>query len=315
MTASADHRIVSRALVAAGIVLSAVPAAASCIAAARLAELYAAYDDLIEGHGTPRADIGRFVIEDDFGATARDRILGDLSSGGSHDEFQGIGSVLAAVEDLSAPGASDADLDAHRRNRAALAASLRATGCFESPSAPVERGAPAAAEDPDPENPVDPASPDAVGPLRAMKALGAVITANSPYSILVGATGLFCSVWTGRMIRRRIIVARSRAYPRLAFEADLPVAFAGTGTRPMHVVNISRGGLLVRRPDDGTQVRAGTHAAVRLDGRMVPSSVVWDNEHFLGMSFHEPLDGDFLNALIDARAAPETKTAPEPGAA
>jgi len=315
MTARADHRIFSRAILASAIVLSSLPAAASCIVAARLADLYAAYDDLIEGHGTPRADIGRFVIEDDFGATGRDRILGDLSSGGPHDEFRGIGSVLAAVEDLSASGTSNADLDVHRRNRAALAARLRATGCFEDPSAPGERGGRTEAEDPDPEAPVDAAPPTALGPLRALKALGNVITANSPYSIVIGATTIFCAVWTGRMIRRRITVARSRAYPRFAFEADLPVAFAGTGARPMHVVNISRGGLLVRRPDDGTHARAGTHAAVRLHGRMVPASVVWDNEHFLGMSFHETLDGDFLNTPIGDRAVPQTKTAPEPGAA
>ncbi len=297
--------------------LAAPMAQASCDLAAQLATLHDAYSDLIEGRGTPREDIGRFVIDRDLNSSADAALVDDLTSSGFYDQMTQLGPVLDDMARLAKGDRAAGDLNRHRNNQEALAETLRVTGCFE---APIEQ-AEATSEEIGPDAPPPPEATESesealessaglVSRLRKLVADSAPIS----YAVLGGAAASFAVI--GIFIRRRLRSNRARGFPRFPFGGKLPVTNVLGKSYNLVVVDISQGGLHLERPE-GAILEAFHRIEVALPGGPRKLRIMWENEHFFGFEFDQVLEEDILTEVLnfdrpkEALPGEKTNSAPE----
>ena len=274
--------------------------AASCALAAQLATLHGAYSDLINGGGTPRADIGRFVIKRDLVEADDEDLVENLNASGFYDTMDQLGPVLSDMTELARNGANGEDLGRHQANIEGLAETLRGTGCFEAPAEVADD----ATATPSPES--EAPEPDAADPegenadvagASSMARLSKLIEDHAPMSYLIAGAGFAALGGIGYLVRRLILRSRARAYPRFPFGGELPIADELGRRRARVVVDISRGGLMLERPDvqDPSTFERIT---VRLPDGDHDLTLVWENQHFFGYQFDTALTEEELASVL-----------------
>ncbi|MDJ1007541.1 MAG: hypothetical protein QNJ13_06905 [Paracoccaceae bacterium] len=274
--------------------LSAGAAAASCSAAARLATLHAAYDDLIEGQGTPRADIGRHVVARELLGPGTDAYIAMLRDRGYRPDLGDVAPALEAMAGLARTGESAViETAAHRSQRNALAAALWATGCFLPPGAPETEAGPSD----DSANRADTDTDTAAAPGPLVRLAG-LVEAQAPYSLIVIVAALAGLAGLAVVLRRRSIREKARAYPRCRLGRSVPVTDTKGRAISGLVIDISRGGLMLARPPDLGPEDMRSCGAV-LAGTTVEMSLAWHNRHFFGMTFGDPIPEDLLRRILE----------------
>lgn len=288
---------------------------ASCALAAELATLHGAYSDLIEGRGTPREDIGRFVIARELGDETASDLSQTLNSSGFYDTMDELEPVLDDMARLAERGPAAEDLSQHRANIEGLNSTLRGTGCFEEPGT-TETNAPATPPDPSTETDATEAETDPetldLGRPSLVKRVTQLISETAPISYVILACGLAVLGVLGLAGWRILKNTRARAFARIPFGGSLPIT-DGTGQRKDRVVvDISRGGLMIERPaviDPGPYKRVVVHLP---DGEFA-LKLAWDNTHFFGYQFDKPIDEDVLKNVLalDVGPSASNETGPE----
>mgnify|MGYP001796085257 CR=1 FL=1 len=314
----AHNRILKRLVIVAGLAAASQQAIAACDLAADLATLHNAYDDLIEGGGTPRADIGRFVINRELIEQTERNLIQSLNSSGFYDSMTELRPVLDDMAALARRGASAEDLDRHRSNIESLTHTLRGTGCFEAPgTSTANASAPSDVAPTEPEDAQESTSSADVAGTDTMKRLTLMIEENAPFSYAVlGGLTLLLTI-AGWILRRMVLRNRARAFPRVPFGAPLPIT-DGMGRRQNRVVvDISQGGLMIERPKVA-DLDPFDRVSVRLPNGDHALELMWENEHFFGYRFETVLSEDAFAAVtaIDVRKsmsaeAPNENSAPE----
>ncbi|MEL7106298.1 MAG: PilZ domain-containing protein [Pseudomonadota bacterium] len=308
-----------RLVLAAGLAVTSQQAVAACDLAADLAGLHEAYDDLIEGGGTPRADIGRFVINRDLIEQTERDLIQSLNSSGFYDAMPQLRPVLDDMAALARRGASAEDLGRHRSNIESLTNTLRGTGCFETPGEATEAAAapPSDTAPPDPETADETTSSADVAGTNALKRLTVLIEETAPYSYgILGMITLALCI-AGWFLRRLFLRNRARAFPRVPFGGHMPITDALGRRKDRIVVDISQGGLMIERPDT-TNFDPFDRVSVRLPDGDHSLELMWENDHFLGYKFDTVLTEAAFAAVtaIDVRKsedrdAPNENSAPE----
>lgn len=307
----ANNRTLKRLALVAGLAAVSQQALAACDLAADLATLHTAYDDLIEGGGTPRADIGRFVINRELIEQTERNLIQSLNTSGFYDSMPELRPVLDDMAALAKRGASAEDLDRHRSNIERLTHTLRGTGCFEAPGASTANPAPSTEVAPaDPENTQESTSNADVAGSDAVKRLSLMIEENAPFSYAVLGTltlVLGITVW---MLRRMVLRNRARAFPRVPFGGPLPITDSMGRRQNRIVIDISQGGLMIERPKVA-DLDPFDRVSVRLPDGDHALELMWENEHFFGYRFDTVLSEDAFAAVtaIDVRK-PATSEAP-----
>lgn len=307
----ATRRVILRSALL--VVASQLPqhAHASCSVAADLATLHGAYTDLIEGRGTPREDIGRFVIERELGSSADTPLTNTLNSTGFYDTMDQLQPVLDDMARLAKNGVQGEDLSLHRQNVENLNTTLRTTGCFEEPAAEIddtsdtEETVSADPEDtpPDATSNIEDNSPG------AMKKFAQMMSDRSPGSYI--ALGVLCLGLIGLaiLVRRMIKNARARSYPRMPFGGALPITDASDRRVDRIVVDISLGGIMVERPAV-IDIAPFKRVKVHLPDGEFSLRLAWENTHFFGYQFDTPIGEDVLANVMAMDIVP--RNAPEP---
>lgn len=277
---------------------------ASCQMAAQLAKLHTAYADVIEGQGTPREDIGRFVIERDLGGTSGAGFRENLRSSGFYDQIDVIAPMLDDMERLASDSLSQATADRHLGNLEQLSSTLRGTGCFEAPVTEANAASTGPEKAADPDGADESQSAGFVSP-SMVKRLTQLVQDEAPISYGVLALAMAALVMAGIFVRRMIRSARARAFPRVPFGGRLPITNAAGSTTPLLVVDISQGGIAVQRPK-GAPPDAFDRIDIGLPSGQHPMRLRWENEHFFGYEFDAPLDEEALQAVLDLDIERET---------
>ena len=274
-------------------------AAASCDLAAELATLHGAYSDVLNGSGTPRADIGRFVINRDLLDSSDRNFVEALRASGFYDDMDQLEPVFKDMAELAAGGADPLAETRHRENIIGLKDTLRNTGCFEDPA-----DVPSTADDVAAAILTATSAPASAGSdqsqsqnARLLDRLAGLISDRAPASFY-GLAGVGLTLGGAVLYTRRLMLrARARAYPR--FPLGCPLMFGDIyGVRSWNtVVNISRGGLLIERPEMPSPGSLDRAIVSLVDGDHAVS-LVWENAHFLAFEFHKPIEEETLQAVL-----------------
>ncbi len=290
------------------------PVAATCGLAADLARLHGAYSDVVNGDGTPRADIGRYVINQNLIAPSGQNFIETLNASGFYESMEDIGPALEGMAELVSNRPGSIGESRHRANLASLEASLRNTGCFEEPNDRASDGEAltGGSGQAGPGGGSGENDGEQDGPDHPIEHVSRWITENAPssYAILAG-TGLFVCA-AGLYGRRLMMRARARAYPR--FPLGVPLSIGDVyGRRSQRVaINISRGGLIVER-DDLCTPSDYERASVRLAETDHSLRLRWENTHFLAFEFLDPIEEEELQAVLSSAHTilRKTNSAPE----
>lgn len=302
--------------------LSALPqqAAAACDLAADLAGLHTAYSDLIEGGGTPRADIGRYVINRELITQSERDLVQSLTTSGFYESMPELRPVLDGMAALAQRGANAEDLAIHRSNVENLTRTLRSTGCFETPGPEVDEVLNTLSPNDTPPEPED-ANPEAsdsdVAGTGGYANVAAMITQNAPFSYIVLAVIALAASVSAWILRRVFFRNRARAFIRVPFGGPLPITDALGRRKDRIVVDVSQGGLMIERPTDANP-DLFDHVSVQLPDGAHRLDLVWENEHFFGYQFVTHLTETAFEAVLaidvkktDDRHTTNENSAPE----
>lgn len=283
----------------AGLASSPAPAAASCEAATRLADLHRAYGDMVEGTSRPRADIGRHIVSRDLPGGDTSTIIDELSRNGFANDIARIARVLEDMAALAMTAGETGDPGRHAANRAMLADILRATDCFEPEADPSDDGAGPGAARPAPgAERGPPGQPAALGAATPIARFGRFVRAHPSGAATGAAASLAAIGLAGLALYRRVRVMQARAYPRYTLGRSMTVRSSSGRPHDLAVIDISRGGLKLARPE-GCAAEDFARATVDLDGTITALTCHWENAHFLGMAFDQPLTEDRLREILE----------------
>lgn len=266
------------------------PASASCAVADRLAGLHTAYDDLIEGYGTPRAEIGRFVIERELGQGAD--LDERLRDGGFFDLMGILGPLLSDMGALARSGGPPGDLSRHRENRDAFETTIRSTGCFDPPGQDGE-----ADQTSDEEG--DESEADDAANEGAFDRAGSFFKETAPFSYLAGVLLLAAIGGLIFFLRRRAARSNARTFMRHSLRAEFTLINSNGRQRRVEAVNISRGGIMIKRPKDMENGEIDS-ADVNLGIGNAPVVHRWENSLYVGLEFRTPLEESVFDSILAA---------------